>query len=929
MDWLDTVFAIKHRTITLLLASLIFTLLGPLNIANASDPATPITTFKVQGVTPPVAGATPVSVIQENDQYSGTVTWSTNAGPLEGNFVSNTIYQATIIISPKAGYTLESMPNEFILDGAYIRDFDSSTGELIAIFQPTPLDAVEYLDPTFGLNGTINLKDIFGNSPQNESNTATSAVKVEQIAVDSQDRIIVLASFDSLRIDQNNDTYTVDNHILFRLNANGSYDNTFGDSENALFKEGDQDPKYYVSVVTTGISYIERLKLEIDDQDRILVMLSGFLQGSSGYHNFLARYTSDGILDTTFGDGEPGVIGSLSAIPDFPEALFANFTIDSQNKILIVSLTTPYGEFSELPEMTILRFTPEGELDDNFFSTGNSPSDTSTVFLDVNYPQFTSPAPDSALYSAQPSLLRQVQIISIGTAGYIVSYSDSSTLFNNEPNDEEFLFTQLFKIDYSGSVDESFVAPQNPFDSYPENKFIIPSFFLTDLEPDGNSGFFLSGTSFQFFDSQPDFYSLPFYGVVARFTLSGNIDLDFAPSGNPYLTPYLSSFCYNGALLRYNSSNSSIDGIVLADLCAGDSSGALKLKAFSYGGALRSELSIDSNPQNLEEIFIAQLESTSDGKVLVLRGAEPTQGLVGYIIQNQLQTPTDDPNYVPPTWTNIIISRYHIPDSNTPVNPPAPPTPAVQTPDPTPIPYLKTLSTPKLNFKDGNLVCTAGTYNAGYTLNGVVSGSSTSLFTPTSFTYKLLLNGVEKTSLTVTLATSTASWSLPTTATGTLITCSVTVNANGITNSDRSSDDASAISAAVTTHRSDIAKANSDYAEALNTNTKAYQKALVDNRANWRSATEKIRTDYYAERDRIRFMPSTKATRALSSNALKAYIAAQKISAADYKASQPAAAAARDAANKAALDTKNSALAKANAAYGAFIESIGYGVLVP
>jgi hypothetical protein len=65
------------------------------------------------------------------------------------------------------------------------------------------------------------------------------------------------------------------------------------------------------------------------------------------------------------------------------------------------------------------------------------------------------------------------------------------------------------------------------------------------------------------------------------------------------------------------------------------------------------------------------------------------------------------------------------------------------------------------------------------------------------------------------------------------------------------------------------------------------------------------------------------------STALKVYIAAQKKSAADYKASQPAAAAARDTANTAALDAKTAAIAKANATYGTFIESIGYGVLIP
>ena len=36
-----------------------------------------------------------------------------------------------------------------------------------------------------------------------------------------------------------------------------------------------------------------------------------------------------------------------------------------------------------------------------------------------------------------------------------------------------------------------------------------------------------------------------------------------------------------------------------------------------------------------------------------------------------------------------------------------------------------------------------------------------------------------------------------------------------------------------------------------------------------------------------------------------------------------------ESADKAALDTRNAAISKANATYGAFIESIGYGVLLP
>jgi hypothetical protein len=259
----------------------------------------------------------------------------------------------------------------------------------------------------------------------------------------------------------------------------------------------------------------------------------------------------------------------------------------------------------------------------------------------------------------------------------------------------------------------------------------------------------------------------------------------------------------------------------------------------------------------------------------------------------------------------------------------AAPTPTVVYVPPTPVPYLKTITSPKLNLKDGKLICMPGTYNAGYNLDGVVQGSGTALFTPSSITYNLLINGITQTSLAVTSSTTSNSWNIPASVAGALITCSVTVSANGVTNTDKSSDNSSGVNTSFSTQTNAITTANAEYSAAVSANSKAHQKALIDNRAKWRSDTEKSRTDYYAERDRIKSLPSTKTTRAQASAALKTYIAAQKKSAADYRASQPAAAAARDAANKAALGAKTTAIAKANGVYGTFIESIGYGVLIP
>jgi len=247
---------------------------------------------------------------------------------------------------------------------------------------------------------------------------------------------------------------------------------------------------------------------------------------------------------------------------------------------------------------------------------------------------------------------------------------------------------------------------------------------------------------------------------------------------------------------------------------------------------------------------------------------------------------------------------------------------------PVPVPYLKTLTTPKLNLKDGKLVCTPGTYNAGYTLDGVVQGSATALFTPSSYIYNLLINGIAQTSLAVTSASSSNSWNMSVATSGSLIACSVAVSANGVTNTDRSSDNTSATSSALTTQSTSIATANADYSALLSANSKAYQKALVDNRATWRKQIDAIRSNYYDTLNRIKAKGGSKMVTD-TSTALKVMIAAQKKSAADYAASKPAALAAKDAADKTALAARDVAIGKANVAYGTFIESIGYGVLIP
>jgi len=261
---------------------------------------------------------------------------------------------------------------------------------------------------------------------------------------------------------------------------------------------------------------------------------------------------------------------------------------------------------------------------------------------------------------------------------------------------------------------------------------------------------------------------------------------------------------------------------------------------------------------------------------------------------------------------------------------PVPAAPVVVYVPPTPVPYLKTLSNPQIHLVGDKFVCTAGTYNSGYTLDGVIQGSATALYTPASYTFNLLFNQVAQNPLAVTAATNSATWRIGTAPAGVEVTCSVTVTGNSLTVTTRSSQQSAATYTALTTQTQSITAAENIYKDSVSANSKNYQKALVDNRAAWRANVEKTRAAYYAELNRINGVTATmRETSAMKSAALKTYLAAQKQVLADYKASGPAALVMRDLANKAALDTKTAAIVKANSVYGAFIESIGYGVLVP
>ncbi|SHI37698.1 S-layer homology domain-containing protein [Thermoclostridium caenicola] len=97
------------------------------------DPVT-ISLPAIQGVAPPVRGATPVNAITWTEEYTGTVSWSPNHSP----FQAGQVYTATITLTPENGYTLEGVPEDFFyVDGATTVSNAANSGVITAVFPAT------------------------------------------------------------------------------------------------------------------------------------------------------------------------------------------------------------------------------------------------------------------------------------------------------------------------------------------------------------------------------------------------------------------------------------------------------------------------------------------------------------------------------------------------------------------------------------------------------------------------------------------------------------------------------------------------------------------------------------------------------------------------------------------------------------------------
>ena len=98
---------------------------------------TRITIQAISGINPPAMAGVPATTITETEQFTGTVTWTPSI-PAGGTFAPETVYVANIRLTPKQGFTLEGVEEDFFtVAGAETVGYKAGSDLVTALFPQT------------------------------------------------------------------------------------------------------------------------------------------------------------------------------------------------------------------------------------------------------------------------------------------------------------------------------------------------------------------------------------------------------------------------------------------------------------------------------------------------------------------------------------------------------------------------------------------------------------------------------------------------------------------------------------------------------------------------------------------------------------------------------------------------------------------------
>ncbi len=116
-----------------------FTAVEKLDVRTPPETVTVINLAAIGGVTTPITAGVPATAITETAQYTGTISWSPS---VSGSFAAETAYTATITLTPKPGFTLTGVTeNFFTVAGGTTVSNPAGSGVITAVFPataPTP-----------------------------------------------------------------------------------------------------------------------------------------------------------------------------------------------------------------------------------------------------------------------------------------------------------------------------------------------------------------------------------------------------------------------------------------------------------------------------------------------------------------------------------------------------------------------------------------------------------------------------------------------------------------------------------------------------------------------------------------------------------------------------------------------------------------------
>ncbi len=196
----------------------------------------------------------------------------------------------------------------------------------------------------YNSNGSLDTS--FGNGGKVVTNFEGKNEWIQSIAVQSDGKIIVGGYLNPNDGSINND------FALIRYNSNGSLDTSFGNGGRVI------------TSMSNGQDFIASILIQPDGK----VVVTGGAMNMNGNNNFiLARYNSNGSIDTNFGSNGK-VITDFPGTDDFANSV----ALQSDGKIVVAGST---GNIGANGDFALARYNSDGTLDANFGNGGKVVTD--------------------------------------------------------------------------------------------------------------------------------------------------------------------------------------------------------------------------------------------------------------------------------------------------------------------------------------------------------------------------------------------------------------------------------------------------------------------------------------------------------------------------------------------------------------------------